>query len=222
MASVPFSFDCDKYAGFVTDPTVHKRAGFVTTLNGFKSQAPLRLTQDIQVSAPFNQGATPTFSDLKLTTPKGIIPTAGVVGLIEKFAWNGGVGDPIRITFYVSQWNAVALKTAIQNGVAANLISELGFWISDYDAAAKKWFEQAYPTQKVSGLVANPANPEVNVDMNAVPAKNGIGVTVYKVTLGVAPAANKAYTLQFANSARTPVAKPWGLQTGNWAAGSVT
>lgn len=41
--------------------------------------------------------------------------------------------------------------------------------------------------------------------------KEGIDVDVYKVTMGVVPAAITRYMLHFANSSTQAVVEPWGL-----------
>src|SRR5208337_4771451 len=99
MASIPFEFECNKEAGFVMDPNEHWRLGYVTSLFGFGLEAPL--ATDLQVSVPFNTGAKPAFTGLqyKSDSPVG---SAEVVGVIEKFSWDGSVGGMISLDFCVS------------------------------------------------------------------------------------------------------------------------
>jgi len=226
MASVPYEYECAKESGFIPDPNEHKRCGYITALSGFNLTAPIKLDADLQVFTPYNNPqlnyspATPTTAGSSSALGK-----LKVVGVIEKFAWNGGVGDPLQIDFYVSQQNAVKLKTAQQSTLTSSRVDTLGWWIINFDQELKKWFEQSYPTMDnpgglVTGIVGPQDNPELNVDLNGVPAKDGIDVMVYKVSIQVAPGANQMYTLNFANSANMNNVKSWGLVVGSWAAAS--
>jgi hypothetical protein len=204
MASIPFEFSCNMEAGFVMDPNQHGRLGYVTSLFGFGLEAPF--ATDLQVSVPFNTGAKPAFTGLqyKSGSPVG---SAKVVGVIETFKWDGGVGDMISLDFYVSQQNAVAIKSSQQHTLTTRTINSLAWWIVDYDQQAKMWFEQAYPVGgSVTGLVAGQGgNLMLNVGLVPVTAK------IDKVSLAVEPGANRAYELQFAESSKIKVVKPWGL-----------
>jgi hypothetical protein len=212
MATVPFTYECSKDAGFVLDPNTRRRFGYVSALK-FGGTA---FGDDLQVAVAFNDGKTPTALTTTGPTAPGQPLTAKVVGVIETFGWNGGVGDTVRLEFYVSQENAARLKAFQQQAAPTTTkVESLAWWIADYDQESKRWFEQAYPLGgAVSGLVAGKDNPELDVDLSPVVVKEGIDVNVYKVTIGVAPAANTQYRLHFANSSSTAVVKPWGLVVG--------
>jgi len=196
MASVPFVFECDMGYGFVSDPNEHKRAGYVTAFAG------LGLAEAFK-------------ADLTVTNPLTRAPMP-VVGVIEKFEWDGGVGDPLKIEMYVSQENATQLKALQQAALATTKVSALDYIIIDYDQETKQWFTQAAPQNPpLSGIVPGGQNPELNVDLTPVPVKEGIEVDVYQVSVQIAPGANQAYTLTFANSSTKPVVKAWGLVTGS-------
>lgn len=216
MASIPFSYDCSKDAGFMPDPNEHKLVGYVTALK-IGATGPAK---DLQVHVP--TGAAPVgFKGLDYAAPAAAnksIGEAKVVGVIEKFEWNGGVGDPLKIEFWVSQENATQIKAAQQSTLSTTKIDSLGWWVIGFDQETKMWYEKSYPIENaVSGIIAGKDNPELNVDLTPVPAKDGIDVNVYKIAIGIAPAANKQYTLHFANSQQTKVAKPWGLVIGKLA-----
>lgn len=223
MATVPFEYECNKEAGFVMDPNVHARFGYITALNGFGLAA--TLPADLQVHIPFNTGAAPTFAGLQYTAPSATAPVgvAKVVGVIEKFSWAGGVGDPIHVEFYVSQENATQIKSLQQLALKTTSVKSLAWWLADYDQEVKKWFEQAYPlgTGSITGLINGKDNPALDVDLNPQKVKDGIDVNVYKVTVEVVPAANLQYTLHFANSDQKKVIKSWGLVVGTMAAAAV-
>jgi hypothetical protein len=198
MATVPFNYACDFTAGFVQDPNEHQRVGYVTAFAG------LGLSEALK-------------ADLTIVNPQtGADMT--VVGVVAQFEWNGGVGNPLEIEMYVSQENAVQLKTVQQSTLKNTTVTALNYLILDYDQEVKQWFTQAAPAQPpLTGIVAGGSNPELNVDMTPVAAKSGLEVSVFKVMVQVAPPANKAYALTFANSANMPVAKAWGLVVGSTA-----
>jgi hypothetical protein len=211
MAAIPFTFECSREAGFVPDPNEHKRFGYVTELKAFATVFP----KDLKVNVPLNPAAGPAFTGLKYTAAKPGGPPIGVadvVGVIERFEWNGGAGNPLELEFYVSQENAMQIKAAQQLALQTVKIEALAWWIGDFDQVDRVWFEQAFPMSgPITGIAAGKEHPEVDVDLNPVAAKDGIDVNVYKVTLGVAPAANMQYTLHFANSLQKKVVKSWGL-----------
>ena len=198
MATVPFNYACDFTAGFVQDPNEHQRVGYVTAFAG------LGLSEALK-------------ADLTIVNPQTAADMT-VVGVIAQFEWNGGVGNPLEIEMYVSQENAVQLKTVQQSTLKNTTVTALNYLILDYDQEVKQWFTQAAPAQPpLTGIVAGGSNPELNVDMTPVAAKSGLEVSVFKVMVQVAPPANKAYALTFANSANMPVAKAWGLVVGSTA-----
>lgn len=210
MASVPFEFVCNMASGFVTDPNQHQRIGYVTSLGGLGMAAPL--STDLQVPVPWNVGTKPAFTGLQ---SGGSASTAVVVGVIGKFSWAGGVGDPIKLDFYVSQRNAMQLKSLQQAVLKTAAINPLAWWIVDYDQQVKMWFEEAFPLAgSVTGVLQGQTNPSLSVSMSPVAMKSGINANVYKVSLAVVPAGNKTYMLRFASSSNNKVVKSWGLVVG--------
>jgi len=219
MASVSFTFECDKSSAFIMDPNEHKRYGYVTAFNGAGLAA--AFPTDLTVSVPYNGKSDPTnlpgYVKASATVPT---PICKVVGVIEKFEWDGGVGGSINIDFWVSQENAVQIKTLQQSVLKTTNVNALQWWVADYDQEQKLWYEAAYPLTPriVTGIITGKENPNMDVDLNGAAVKDGIDVMVYKVSIKVAPAANCAYQLQFQNSAYKPLVKQWGLQVGTLAA----
>jgi hypothetical protein len=206
-ASPGYRLDCNPI--IKSNPNEHKRVGYITTFQGM-GLAPSSLAPDIKVYTPY-QGSPA--SGGKFTSTGN---TAQVVGVIEKFEWSGGVGDPIEIDFYVSQKNATQIKTVMQQTLKSMKVDQLGWWIVDYDHETKKWYEQAYPLGSgspgmVSGIIASKNNPDLNVYLTPVTVNNAV---LYKVTLKVAPAANLQYPLFFASSSNNRVTKTWGVKVG--------
>jgi hypothetical protein len=223
MATVPFSFECDRASGFVMDPNAHRRVGYITTLDGFGLAHPL--SPDIKVNSPWSGANAPSYAGFTTSSgaPTAPVGTVDVVGVIEKWEWDGSVGGSINIDFYCSQQNATQIKMLEQLGLKTTNVKALGWWICDYDLEAKQWFEEAYPknAKSVSGIIAGKGNPELNVDLTPVLVKDGIEVSVYKVSIAVLPGANQQYALHFANSSTTSIVKSWGLTIGSLASGSL-
>jgi hypothetical protein len=200
MATVPYAFDCNMSAGFVMDPNQHVRVGWVTALDGFGLPAG-GLAKDLQVYNPMTvQGGKPV--------------AMPVIGVLEKFTWAGGVGDPLMLDFYVSQENASLLKV-LQQTVLKNLaVKAANLNIIDYDQEVKTWFT-AFASGQLSGIITNKGNPQLDVDLDPVAVKDGVDVNVYKATISISPAANQVYPLKLATSPTKNVVKPWGLVVGN-------
>jgi hypothetical protein len=200
MATVAYEFDCNTSAGFVMDPNQHVRVGWVTALDGFGLPAG-GLKADLQVHNP-------------MTVTGGKPEVMSVIGVLEKFTWAGGVGDPLMLDFYVSQENASQLKM-LQQTVLNNLaVKAANLNIIDYDQEVKTWFT-AFNSGQLTGTITNKGNPQLDVDLNPVAVKDGVDVNVYKVNISISPAANKVYPLQLATSSTKPVVKSWGLVVGN-------
>jgi hypothetical protein len=221
MASVPFAFECDKASGFIMDPNVFKRVGYITDFHGLGMNTPL--PKDLTITLP-HTGKAPTYQGI--TPVRSSAPglnTAKVVGVLEKFEWDGSVGGALKLDFWVSQANATQIKTLQQMALKTTKIDSLAWWILGYDQETKQWYEAAYPqsSRAVTGIVANKENPELNVDLTGAPVKEGIDVMVYKVSLAVVPGANQQYALSFANSSTKRVAKQWGLIVGKLASGQI-
>jgi hypothetical protein len=200
MATVPYAFDCNMSAGFVMDPNQYVRVGWVTGLDGFGLPAG-GLKADLQVQNP-------------MTVTGGKPEVMSVIGVLEKFTWAGGVGDPLMLDFYVSQENASQLKM-LQQTVLKNLaVKAANLNIIDYDQEVKTWFT-AFASGQLSGIITNKGNPQLDVDLDPVAVKDGVDVNVYKATISISPAANQVYPLKLATSPTKNVVKPWGLVVGN-------
>jgi hypothetical protein len=221
MASIPYNFEFDRDYAFMLDPNAHNRVGYVTKLNGLGLTS--QPAPDLTVSVPYS--GRPAYPDITLKQPSAgnLHQTATVVGVLEKLSWPGGVGDAIHLDFWVSQENAVKLKEVQQTTLMTTKVDSLAWWAADYDQETKLWYEQAFPlgAGTINGLITGKENPELNVDLTPVPARDGIDVMIYKVSLQVAPGANQQFMLHFANSATTPTVKQWGIDVGTLAAEGV-
>ena len=209
-----FDLPCNWKAGFVMDPTKKQRFGYLTSFDGIGLTAPL--AKDITVFTPWNTGAAPTYT--------GVVPTEGsvpCVGVIEHFSWNGGVGDPISISAYISSENANLLKALQQMTLKTTTIKSLGWWIANFDEETKKWFEEAHPLAPVdiTAQVNAPGKNDIrlHIGTDAEKVAPNIDVNVYNLHIELVPAANKTHTLHFAISADKKVVKNWGIVVGTLA-----
>jgi hypothetical protein len=216
VASIPYDYECDKDSGFLPNPNQSQRAGYVTALNGLGST--MALNKDLTVFVPYNSTQQPAYRGVTLQAGS-TVSQATVIGVIDKFSWAGGVGDPIMLDFWVSQQNATQIKAMQQTTLQSTKIQALGWWIIDYDQEAKMWFEQSFPKSAptVSGTLSN-GGSGLDVDLTATPAIPGADVYVYRISLSIVPAANQTYSLTFAASATRPVVKSWGLVLGTLSA----
>ncbi len=211
MASIPFAYECSTAAGFLPDPNKSQRVGYVTAL----TIGTTKYAKDLQVFVPVVEPVGFTgLGPIAPTAANAGLGRINVVGVLEKFEWDGGVGQPLKLEFYLSQHNALQIKAA-QASTLSTKIDTVAWWIADYDVATKKWYEQSFPISAVSGVVGGTSGqPGLDVDLTGVQAKDGIDVNVYKVAVSVAPAANSQYALYFANSPRAGATKSWGLVVG--------
>jgi hypothetical protein len=226
VTSVPFEFDCVREAGFAMDPNQPQRFGYVLAFDGLGIEGSPAFKPDVQVSVPFNSDGPayryPGISIAKTASATGV-GAASVIGIVEKFTWGGGVGDAVHLNFWCSQVNANQINSLQQRALKNTTIDKLGWWIADYDAETKSWYEASYPQDPttIAGTIAGGDNPLLDVDLAGAPVKDGVDIMVYKVSISVAPAANEAYALMFANSVNKPTAKAWGLQVGTLSADSL-
>ena len=197
MATVPVVFECSVSSGFLMDPDEHQRIGWVTKLDGFGLPTG-GLRADLQVSDPLAAGNGEPLA----------VPVAGV---IEKFSWAGGTGDPLQLDFYVSQENAFQIKALQQTTLKNTAVKALDFLITDYDQESKAWFTELIPVQPLSGTISGKGVPQLNVDLTPVPVKDGIDVNVYKVSIAIAPQAHQIHTLKLGSSSTRTVVKSWGM-----------
>jgi hypothetical protein len=207
VATAPFEYACNVAGAFETEPP-QGLIGYLTAFYGFGLPAPLKA--DLTVTQPVTEGTA-----IEHPAPGKAIP---VVGVLDSFYWGGEPGDPLQFVFHVSHENANQLWSVLQAPLTNNTVRTLGWWIGDYDQEIKVWYDKSSPMSPsaISGTIQGGDNPNLNVDLTGTAVKGG--ALVYKATIQVAPAANQQYTLHFANSASTPIAKAWGLQVGPLAA----
>lgn len=209
--SIPFEFPCDRSAGFIMSPDVRKTVGYITALN--VSVLRNALASDLQVPIPFDTGTGPTYGGLEHTAPERFVPgVARVVGVLERFSWAGGVGDPLELDIWMSQENASEIWELKYRSPGLNnaSVTALAWWIGAYDQETKVWYEASHPLPASGTPITGIINGH-DADMNPTQVADGIDVNVYKVSLKVAPAAGKRqHTFHMASSSQKQMVKSWG------------
>jgi len=228
MANIAYEYACNKEHALLPDPNQHTMVGWVLALQGFSLTQVIKFKNDITCWVPYNNpqlqyGGATSLGKLAGQTDK-VMGKMSVVGVIEQFSWNGGVGDPLVCDFWVSQFNASHLKTAQQATLTSTRVQQFAWWIIDHDPESKKWYEKSFPIgpQWVTGHVVPKDNPDLDVNLIGESFKDGIEAYGYKIHMQLGPAADQQYQLQFANSATLSAVKNWGMIIGELASGAMS
>jgi hypothetical protein len=208
---MPYNLPCNWKAGFSVASGEIKRVGYLTDFNGLGLSAPL--AKDLAVYCPYSGAAPPQYA------PLGAIAggKVNVSAVLENYSWAGGAGDSQSFSCYMSSANANLLKALMSATLTTNAISSIGWWVTNYDEATKKWFEETYPKA--------PARPtgqlkmvgkNISLQIGGDPVKVGpdIDVSVTSVSFELVPAANQTATFSMASSPTTVVTLNWGVKTG--------
>ncbi len=226
-ASTAHRFACDWSAGFVMDPTKKQRVGYLTAFEGLGLGSD-NLPADIAVYSPYG-GPAGAYAGLGalLDTSSRLMST---VGVLESLTFEGGVSDPICVSAYLSQQNAVLLKAKMKSTLTTTKITKLGYWIVNFDEETKVWFEEAFPLGALGaedgglkGQLNAPGGLDVRLQIADEPVKvsPSIDVNVYKMYFEIVPAADALYSLNFATSPQTKFVRNWGLKVGASAASAM-
>src|SRR5690606_32747796 len=184
-----YDYPCDWKSGFVINPTKKQRVGYLVSFNGIGLSS--ALAQDVEVFTPYNvDGAATNYDKLTITEDK-----VTVVGVLDHFSWNGGVGDPLCVSAYVSAENALLVKGLLKMTLKTTSISQLGFWIANFDEETKAWFDEAHPLAptEITGQLNAAGKSDVRLSVADEPTKvaSNIDVNVYNIYFEVVPAANQ-------------------------------
>ncbi len=214
-----YNFPCDWRSGFVMDPTKKQRVGYLVSFAGIG--LPADLAQDVQVFTPYNvDGSNTAYDKLTITEDK-----VSVVGVIDSFSWNGGVGDPICISAYLSAENALQVKGLLKMTLKTTSVSKLGWWIGNFDEETKAWFDEAHPMAptEITGQLNAPGKSDIRLTVADEPTKvaSNIDVNVYNMYFEVVPAANQTCDFHFATASGKSFIKRWGLKVGTLAASAL-
>lgn len=214
-----YNYPCDWKSGFVMDPTKKQRVGYLVAFDGIGLAGPL--AQDVQVFTPYNvDGAATNYDKLTVTEDK-----VTVVGVLDNFSWNGGVGDAICISAYMSAENALLVKGLLKMTLKTTSVKQLGWWIANFDEETKAWFDESHPLAPtvITGQLNAPGKSDIRLMVADEPTKvaPNIDVNVYNIYFEVVPAANQTCDLHFATASQKNFVKRWGLKVGTLAASSL-
>jgi hypothetical protein len=212
------NFACDWKSGFVMDPSKKQRVGYLVWFQGLGMDSEGFFKQDIEVFSPYEAtGAAYTEVGSLWVKDSGKMTATGV---IENISWEGGVGDPICVSAYISTENALTLKAKMQGTLATTKVTKLAWWVINFDTEKKAWFEEWHPlAPAVMTGQLNAAGQDLRVAVSdeATRVAPNIDVNVYNVYFEVVPAANVTHTMTLASGEGKKVAKNWGLTVGTTA-----
>lgn len=212
---------CNWQSGFVMDPSNKERVGYLMFFEGLDMGEFLK--PDIEVFTPFNSQEAPAYGEVQL---EGDDKKITCVGMIHRFSFAGGVGDPIFISAYISAENANILQAKLKTTLSTNKVTKFGWWICNFDVENKLWFEEAYPKEPstVVGQLNAPGGSDFQIRVAQDPTRISptLDTNVYNLELEVIPAANSTYNFHFATSAKTPYIRNWGLKVGSNAAAAAS
>ncbi len=207
-----YSFSCNWKAGLIMDPANTHRVGYLTEFNGIGLPAPL--AKDLDVKCPYNNATAPAYLGLGLSSPVSQKPIVGsVVAALQSVSWGGGIGDVFAFQCYMSQENAVQLKTLQQQTLRNTRVHTIGWWITNYDLEPKVWFEELYPKSPVypCGQI-NVVGKSVRLDVSLLPAQVAPHVEdyVYSVSFEIAPLPGFPSVIHISSSSSQHVERSWG------------
>jgi len=206
-----YSFACNWQAGVIMDPANKHRVGYLTEFDGIGLPAPL--AKDLDVKCLYNNATAPAYQGLNFSLPVNQAPIAGsVVAALQNVSWGGGVGDAFSFSCYMSEQNALQLKTLQNQTLRTMSIHTIGWWVTNFDPEPKVWFEElypkspAYPNAKLNG-VGN--NVRLNVSLLPVRVSPNADLYLYSVSFEVAPTAYIPAVIHLASSSSQQVVRPW-------------
>src|ERR1700730_12492310 len=97
--AMSFNFMCSWKNAFMTNPP-RQCVGYLTDFNGPGLSA--ALAKDVTVYCPYNNAMTLAYAPIGVPVNNKVNVTA----VLESFSWNGGTGDPLSFTCYMSLQNA--------------------------------------------------------------------------------------------------------------------
>ncbi|MGW4243419.1 hypothetical protein [Nocardia sp. NPDC004722] len=194
--------------------------GYLVALS---ADATTTLTPDITTTATFT--GTPQYPGIgKAYDPAN--QKMHVCGIMEGVHWDGGLEDPMQLSFFVSTPSQQKLQSALKRG---NLMTmqDVRFWVVGYEYPTRSdkpgvWFEAAYPIgptgKGIPGslrgrITHTDANLDFTVSDIPTPA-DPTGVPVFACTLRMAPAMAESFELFQADSPTDKKVMPWGLHVG--------
>lgn len=180
-----------------------KRNGCVGYLLSFSGLGGLNLRKDIEVFNPVSDKHVR--SVVKDETVK-------CIGLIERFDFEGGETDPIRVKSFVSKGSAADVRAKLARPLASTTL-KLSWYIIDFDSESKLWFEAAFvksPKEASANVDSTGGELQIFVDNDATPVSPTLDIGVFGFEFQVVPADKKRANLEFATGPRRRLVKLWG------------
>ena len=190
IPKVWISISCSSYQGFNFETDRQDNVGHVTYMK-------------ISSNTVLN-------NDLTVVNPISYPQTVPVVGVMRDVFWEGGVEDPIQMTFLVSAGNKQAVDD-ILGWSNTNVDVEFDFNVYSYDPTAHTYFKAFYPVNNAHllGLINN-SGDDHEINISGVPDEEINSPVVYQMTIGIKPH-NISQDLLHALSTSQTLVKKWGL-----------
>eukprot|EP00825_Cyclidium_porcatum_P007102 TRINITY_DN13553_c0_g1_i1.p2 TRINITY_DN13553_c0_g1~~TRINITY_DN13553_c0_g1_i1.p2 ORF type:complete len:228 (-),score=1.25 TRINITY_DN13553_c0_g1_i1:199-882(-) len=221
-----FFYSCDWKSAFFMDPIKKDRVGYLCALGATGDE--IFLSEDIEAFAPY-QLSVDTAKYAKLVTAQSAgadaseqLKTVKCVGVLESFSFSGTAGDPITFGAYISGPNASSLGLKMKSALKTLKVTQLGWWIVNYDSEKKIWFEECYPLG--TGIVTAQINASAAADISlhvsdqATKVAANLDVNVYHIQFEVVPQGDALYAIHFSSGDGKNLVRGWGVKVGSAAA----
>jgi len=190
MPKPVISFSCSAYQGFYFQTDHQENVGHVTYMKLCSS--------------------TVLNNDLTVVNPISYPQSVQVAGVMRDIYWEGGVADPIQMSFLVSTANKQTVAILIL-GSMQNTEVEFDFNVYKYDPLAKTYFKAFYPVNNAHllGLIQQ-SGESLNINIIKEPDTEINPPTVFLMTIGIMPQDISQQLLVGISSTQSEV-KPWGI-----------
>ncbi|HQO10627.1 MAG TPA: hypothetical protein PLK90_08945 [Clostridiales bacterium] len=190
MPKASINIPCSAYQGFNFDTFSHENVGHVTYMK----------ISDVQALV----------NDLTVVNPISYPQTVQVAGVMRDIYWEGGVGDPIQMSFLVSTANKQTVAMLL-SGTMQNTEVEFDFNVYSYDNYAHTYFKAFYPVNNAHllGLIQE-SGGELYISIEDEPDAEIEQPTVFLMTIGIMPQ-DITQQLLVGISSTQSVVKQWGI-----------
>lgn len=192
-------FICDWRFGLNVEP---KQKGSVGYLLFWSGCGGLTLAQDIQVWNPFSSAGQTIVSGAKVDC----------IGMIAHFSYEGGSGDPIKISAYVSKGAAANVRAKLASPLSTTKL-KVAWYIIGFDGEKKSWYEAALikdASGKVDAVLDTVGGVlQLFVANDPTPLSDQLDIQLYRIDFQIVPADGKSANLEFATGPTTRVVRRW-------------
>jgi len=198
VAGNPLNFNCDWRFGLNLSTTRKATVGYLLDWSGCGG---LNLKKDIEVFNPCSPDRRTV-----VTTD-----TVSCIGLIEKFEFEGGENDPIRIAAYLSKGMASEVQATLARPLTTTKL-KAGWLIIDYDDERKQWYEAAFcksPTKAEANIDSAEGELQLTISNEPTKVAESLDLNVFKFEFQVVPADGKKTQLEFATGPTRKIVTMW-------------